>query len=42
MNREKRSRITGWVFVLAILVAIIIFCGTQIRTLLSHLFGSND
>jgi hypothetical protein len=31
----------GWLFVLAILIVIIIFCGAQIRTMLNHLFGSN-
>jgi len=41
MNREKRSRMTSWLFILAILIAIIIFCGAQIRTMLNHLFGSS-
>jgi hypothetical protein len=41
MNREKRSRMTSWLFVLAILVAIIIFCGAQIRTMLNQLFHTN-
>jgi hypothetical protein len=41
MNREKRSRIMSWLFVLAILIAIIIFCGAQVRTMLNNLFHTN-
>jgi hypothetical protein len=41
MNREKRNRTMSWLFVLAILVAVIIFCGAQIRTMLNHLFHTN-
>jgi len=41
VNREKRSRTISWLFVLAIIIAVIVFFGAQARTMLNNLFHTN-